>query len=435
MQLASGIDLVSGLVLVVFIATYIAISSEKVNRTATSLLGMGLVGVILWAAGTGSFSSIVAHIEWNIVLFVTSMMIIVTIASGTGMFQFLAIELTRPTHANTRQLYIAFLSFVYVISLALDTTSTMLIMAPLTIELCKSLEIDFRPFLISEAVVCNFASIPSIVGAVPNLVIAEETALDPGLLFITLMPLSLILFLVSIPILLRYFEVFLGTSQQDAVDEILLVNSRFMIRSQKDFYASIVALFVLVLVFTFGHQFGFETSMIAILVASILLIGSREKVDDILQRVNWGTIFFLVGLFGLVAALDLTGIIDFIAVVVGDLIGDNEIVALVFMIWIPGVLSAVIDNIPISAVVAPIAIQFAWISPLLPIALIVGVNIGGFLLPIGCPANILAMAFAEKEQKTISMREFAKIATPLALLMLAISTGWFILISWISHLL
>ncbi|MDF1537599.1 MAG: SLC13 family permease [Candidatus Thorarchaeota archaeon] len=431
MQITGGIDFVSGLVLVVFIATYLVISSEKVNRTATSLLGMGLVGVILWAAGAGTFSSIVEHIEWDIVLFVTAMMIIVTIASGTGMFQFLAIQLTRPTHANTRQLYIAFLAFVFVISLALDTTSTMLIMAPLSIELCKSLEIDFKPFLISEAVVCNFASIPSIVGAVPNLVIAEETGLDPGLLFISLMPLSLILFLVSIPILLRYFEIFLGTSQQDAVDEILLVNSRFMIRSQKDFYGSIIALFVLVLVFTLGHESGFETAMIAILVASILLIGSREKVDDILQRVNWGTIFFLVGLFGLVAALDITGIIDFIAVAVGAMIGDNEIIALAFMIWIPGLLSAVIDNIPISAVVAPIAVQFAYISPLLPIALIVGVNIGGFIFPIGSPANILAMAFAEKEHNTISMKEFAKIATPLGILMLVIATGWFILLSMI----
>jgi Na+/H+ antiporter NhaD/arsenite permease-like protein len=426
-----GIDLVGGLVLAVFIGTYLAISTEKVNRTATALLGMGIVGVILWAAGVGTFDSMVHEIEWNIVLFVTAMMIIVTIASSSGMFQFLAIEFTRPTHANTRQLYIAFLAFVFVISLALDTTSTMLIMAPLTIELCKSLEIDFRPFLISEAIVCNFASIPSIVGAVPNLVIAEATVLDQGLLFVSLMPLSVILFLVSLPILLRYFDVYLVEGQEDLVDEILLVEPKFMIRSQRDFYLSIIALLVLVISFTVGHSSGFQPAMIAILVAAVLLIAAREKVDDLLQRVNWGTVFFLVGLFGLVAALQIAGIIDAIEIAVGALIGDNEILGIVFMVWVPGLLSAVIDNIPISAVVAPIAYQFASVSPLLPIALIFGVNIGGFILPIGSPANILAMAFAEKEHKRITMKEFAKIATPLGILMLLIGTGWLLLLQFI----
>ena len=219
-------DLVGGLVLAVFIGTYLVISTEKVNRTATALLGMGLVGIILWASSLASFSEVIGHIDWHIVLFVTSMMIIVTIAAGSGMFQFLAIEMTRPTQANTKRLYIAFLVFVFVISWVLDTTSTMLIMAPLTIEICKSLDIDFRPFLISESIVTNFSSIPTIVGAVPNLVIAEETLMDQGLLLATMGPLSVILFLVSLPILLRYFEVFLTKpGESDLMDEVLLVDA------------------------------------------------------------------------------------------------------------------------------------------------------------------------------------------------------------------
>ncbi len=424
-------DVVGGFVLAIFIGTYLAISTEKVNRTATALLGLGLVGIVLWSAST-EFNVLVEHIEWQIVLFVTAMMIIVTVASGSGMFQFLAIEIAKPTHADTKQLYIAFLSFVFVISLVLDTTSTMLIMAPLTIELCKSLDIDFKPFLISEAVVCNFASIPSIVGAVPNLVIAEETVIDQGLLFITLMPLSIILFLISLPILLRYFDAVLSVpSAEEVVDEILLLDPHHMIRSKRDFYASIIAILVLVVSFTIGHSIGFAPSMVAIIVASFLLLISREWVDDILKKVNWGTIFFLIGLFGLVAALGITGIIDEIGIAIGALIGDDKLVAIVFMIWVPGLLSAVIDNIPISAVVAPIANLFAPISPLLPIALIFGVNVGGFILPIGSPANILAMAFAEKEHDRISMSEFAKIATPLGFLMLGVGTIWLMLMSLI----
>jgi Na+/H+ antiporter NhaD/arsenite permease-like protein len=434
MQASGGPDLVSIVVLLIFIGTYVVISSEKVNRTATSLLGLGLMGLTIWAAGIGTFSTLVEQIEWHIVLFVMAMMVIVTIASGSGMFQFLAIELARPTASDTRRLFITLLSFVFVISLFLDTTTTVLIMAPLTIEICKGLELDFRPFLISEAVVCNFASIPSVVGAVPNLVIAGETGLDAGFMFIALLPLAVILFLVSVPIFLRYFSVMLCPSKDELVDELSWVDATYMIRSQRDFYASIIAMILLALGFVFGNAANFEPSMVAIIVAAVLLIETREKVDDVLTRVNWGTVFFLVGLFGLVAALDITGIITLIGELIGLLVGDNALLATIFMIWVPGLLSAVVDNIPISAVVAPIAYQFAYLSPLLPLALILGVNVGGFILPIGAPANILVMAMSEKEHKRISMIEFARIATPLGLMMLAIGTGWLVMLSFLMGL-
>lgn len=421
--------MVAEIILAVFVITYIAISSEKVNRTATALLGMGVVGIVLWATRSGTFSDIVHLIEWNTILFVTAMFIIVTIAASSGMFQYLAIEMARPTQGETKRLFVTMLGFVFVISLFFDTTSTMLIMAPLTIELCKALEIDFRPFLISEAITCNFASIPSVVGAVPNLIIANDAAVDAGLLFESLMPLSLILFLTSLPLLLRFFDDQLKPSEDYLVSQMMLINPQYMIRSRADFYLSIIAMFILVLGFTLGPSYGIEPAMIAITVAAAFLIVSREWVDEILKRVNWGTIFFLIGLFGLVAALNHVGIIIALGDAIGAFIGGNEIVGIVFMTWVPALLSAVIDNIPISLVLAPIAGQFAALSPLLPIALIFAVNIGGFLLPIGSPANILAIALSEKERRPISMLEFLKVGAPLALLMLSIGTGWLLFVS------
>ncbi len=422
--------MVAEIILAVFVVTYIAISSEKVNRTATALLGMGAVGIILWATNSASFSVLADHIEWPTILFVTAMFVIVTIAASSGMFQYLAIELTRPTQGETKRLFVALLGFVFVISLFFDTTSTMLIMAPLTIELCKALEIDFKPFLISEAITCNFASIPSVVGAVPNLLIADKAEVDAGLLFEILMPLSIVLFLVSIPLLLRYFGNQLNPSDDDLVAQMMLIDSRYMIRSRLDFYLSIVAMLILVLGFTLGPAYNLEPAMIAITVAAALLLLSREYVDEILKRVNWGTIFFLIGLFGLISALEIVGIIESLGTVIGDLIAGNEILGVVFMTWVPALLSAVIDNIPISAVLAPIALPFATTIPILPIALIFAVNVGGFLLPIGAPANILALALSEKEHRPITMVEFAKIGAPLALLMLSIGTAWLLLVSF-----
>lgn len=423
---------VGTLILLVFIGTYLAISSEKVNRAATSMVGMGIAGLVLWGFGT-DFNILVESIEWPTILFIVSMMAIVSVAGHSGMFQYLALTLAKPTGGNTRRLFMVFIVFVFVISFVFDTTSTMLIMGPLTIEVCKALEIDFKPFLIAEAVTSNYASIPSIVGAVPNLVIAEEvfnsgvTGFDGGLLFVLMMPLAIILLVVTLFILLRVFKNQLLDSTEETADEVFVVAPQHMIRARSDFYLSIVAIAILALAFTFGQGSGLEPSLVAIIVAFLVLLLTRERVEDILSEINWKTVFFLIGIFGLVAALKIVGFIDDIGTGVGAIVSGNIGGAVAFLVWVPALLSAVIDNIPVSIVLAPIASSLAVLTPVFPAILVFAVNVGGYLLPIGAPANLLAMAMSEDEDDPISFKTFAIIATPLAIVHLLIGTGWFFL--------
>ncbi len=427
---------VGTLILLVFIGTYVLISSEKFNRAAMSMTGMGIAGLVLWIYGT-RFSDLVLDIEWGTILFIVSMMAIVAVAGHSGMFQYIALTLAKPTGGNTSRLFTVFIVFVFVISLVFDTTSTMLIIGPLTIEVCKALEIDFKPFLISEAITSNFASIPSIVGAVPNLVIADQVlkaqvyGFDGAFLFIVMMPLSIILLIVTLFILQRVFQNQLFDSHEDIVEQVFVVSPQHMIRSRADFYLSLVAILFLALAFTIGQGSGLEPPLIAIIVAFTVLLVAREKVENILSEINWNTVFFLIGIFGLVAALDLIGFIDDIGTAVGAIVGGEIGGAVSFLVWVPALLSAVIDNIPVSIVLAPIAAELASLSLVFPAILVFAVNVGGYLLPIGAPANILAMALSENEHDRIDFKAFAKIATPLALLHLLIGTGWLFLMSTI----
>ncbi|MHA1862456.1 MAG: SLC13 family permease, partial [Candidatus Thorarchaeota archaeon] len=144
---------IAGAVLVVFIGSYILISTEKVNRTAMSLLGVAIVGVILYIAleievltgvdhGGVEFSVLIAHIDWTTIMFIIAMSIIVGVAAASGLFQFIGLKIAARSQGKHRKLFITFLVFVSGISLFFDTVSTMLIAAPLTIEICKALEID-----------------------------------------------------------------------------------------------------------------------------------------------------------------------------------------------------------------------------------------------------------------------------------------------------
>jgi len=425
---------VGTLVILIFIGAYLAISSEKVNRAAMSMTGMGFAGLVLWGFGT-SFSTLIHSIEWSTILFIVSMMAIVSVAGHSGMFQYIALTLARPTGGDTKRLFTVFIVFVFFVSIVFDTTSTILIMGPLTIEVCKALEIDFKPFLIGEAITCNFASIPSIVGAVPNLVIAEEvyqagvTGFDAGFLFVVLMPLSVILLFVTLFILQRVFKGQLGDTEEEIVDEVFVVVPQHMIKSRSDFYLSLVAIAILTLAFTFGQGSGLEPPLVAIIVAFTVLLMTRERVENILSEINWNTVFFLIGIFGLVAALKIVGFIDDIGAAVGAVVAGDAGSAVAFLVWVPAVLSAIIDNIPVSIILAPIAASLAALSPVFPAILVFAVNVGGYLLPIGAPANLLAMAMAEDEHDPISFKTFAKIATPLAIIHLLIGTGWLFLMS------
>jgi len=420
-------------ILVIFIGTYAIISSEKVNRTAMSLLGMALVGVILWIGtefNDETFEELIVHIEWTTIIFVIAMSVIVSVAASSGLFQYIALRIAKPSGGDHKNLFITFLVFVAGISLFFDTVSTMLIIAPLTIEICKALEIDFKPFLISEAIVCNFSSIPSIVGAVPNLVIAGETGLDVGFLFLTFMPLSIILFLVSLPILLRWYGKTFGTTDEYRVDVVFSIAPTTMIKDRWDFNISAVAIIFLVIGFALGPSYGIVPPMTALLVASFMLLLAHEKANEFLNRIGWPTVFFLVGLFGLVVALELTGLIDALGDVVGAIVGDNATFATVFLVWIPAMLSAFLDNLPVSAVLAPIARDFAIVSPVIPLALVFAVNIGGYIFtPLGSPANMVAIGLSEAEHNPIPFIEFMKIGTLLGMIHLAIGTGYLLLIT------
>jgi len=424
-------DLAGLLVIIVFVIVYAAITSERINRTAISLTGMAVVALILWILGVSDFKILTEHIEWSTILFITGQMIIVAVSRASGMYQYLALTLARPTAHNPRRLFISLIVFVFFISLFFDTTSTMLIIGPLTIEICRALGLDFKPFLISEAIVANYASIPSVVGDVPNLVIWDTTRISAGLMFVALIPLSFLFLLISLPIMLRHLDRTLGERDMTRCEELLAIDPRSLIHSRTEFYMSVVAMIAIVLAFTIGNAVGLEPALVVVAIAASMLVLTRHEVDNVLRQVGWGTIFFIIGLFGIVAAMSLTGVLDGLSLWAASVVGTDKVMTTLFMAWIPGLLSAVIDNVPIAAVLAPLAATFAGVSPVVVLALIFGVNVGGFILPIGSPANIIALAISETEKDPIGIVGFAKIATPIALLMMLVGTGYLYLLTFL----
>jgi len=410
------------LVLVIFIVTLLLIMTERIDETAITIFGMSLAGVVLLLFDGIAFSDYLVEIEWGSIMFIAAMLIIVAVAASSGMFQYLALILVRRTQGNPRKVFLSMMGFVFVISLFLDPLPTMLVIGTFTVEICRAIDMDFRPLLISEVIVANFASFPTIVGSVPNLVIAVWTGVNAGLTFLILMPLSLLLFGITIPIfLMQYKDSFVEQETHDS-DFIFLLPPRVMINSRRDFYLSVIAMIILLTGFMVAPSFDLDVTMIALLVASGMLIFSEKRAKEFIRQLSWDTIFFLIGLFGLVVALKLTGTVTDLANGLGAITGGNIFVAIMLMIWIPGLALSAVDNIPVAAVLAPLAVQFGDLNPVVPMALLAGTNVGGYAIPFGDAPNMIAVDLAEKGHRPITFMDFTKAVLPIAILHMIIIT-------------
>jgi len=423
-------DVTGVIILIILIITLLVIVSERVNETATALFAMSIVGGVLYITNGLTFSEFVLLMPWDTILFVTAMLIVVAVAASSGMFQYIALVLVHRTRGNPRMIFVTFMGFVFVISLFLDPLPTMLVMGAFTVEVCKTIDMDFRPVLISEVIVANFASIPSLVGSVPNLVIVVESGIEVGFMFAVLMPLALILFAITIPLLLRQFGDKLVSDEGADWNVLYMIKPSVMIKSRHDFYLSLIAMTTLVLGFTIG-ALRVEASLIAMLVASGMLVFSHERAKDLIRHLSWDTIFFLVGLFGIIAALESANVISEFVNGMLALIGQNIFLAIGLMIWIPGLVLSIIDNIPIAALLAPLGLQLGAINAVVPLSLIVGTNIGGYIIPFGDAPNMIAVGLAADEGKAISFWNFTKIAFPLGLLHLIVSMLYLFIVGFL----
>ncbi len=419
-------DLPAILVLTIFVVTLVVIMSEKIDETATALFGMSLAGAVLFFGLGISFDTYILLIDWSSIMFIAAMLIVVAVAASSGMFQYISLLLMRRTGGNPRHVFFGFMIFVLGISLFLDPLPTMLVMGTFTVEVCSAINMDFRPLLISEVVIANLASIPTIVGSVPNLVIALLTDVNAGLLFIIMMPLVLILFLVSLPLLLWYFKDAWPHESYD-IDFLCQIPLGSMIKSRRDFYLSMVAMALLLI----GFMMGVQLTLVALLVASGMLVFSQRKAKELIQKLSWDTLFFLIGLFGLIVALVQTNIVAELGAGLVTITGGNVLIAIIFMIWIPGFALSPVDNIPVAAVLSELAVQLGSLNPVVPMALMAGTNIGGYAIPFGDAPNMIAMNLAEKNQRKITFMDFTKVVVPLALLHLVITTVYCILVSFL----
>ncbi|GMB08998.1 ArsB/NhaD family transporter [Thermolongibacillus altinsuensis] len=420
------------LAIAIFLGAYAIIISEKVNRAIIALLGAALMiifGIVdLHKAYTH-------HIEWGTITLLIGMMILVGITSKSGFFQYVAVKAAKMAKGNPINILVILSLLTAFLSAFLDNVTTVLLIVPVTFSITRMLHVNPVPFLISEVLFSNIGGTATLIGDPPNIMIGSANKhLDFNDFLINLAPVILVIMAVTIGIL--YF-IYRKQLKADAklIEQLMKLDEKQYIKDAVLLKKSVSVLGLTILGFILHSLIHVDAAVIAMTGAIILmLIGVKEHdLEDVFASVEWVTIFFFAGLFTLVGGLVDIGLIKSLAEKALEVTGGDIAVASYLILWVSGVASATIDNIPFVATMIPLIQDMAvgmGLSPDSPQidvlwwSLALGACLGGNGTLIGASANVIVAGMASREGHGFSYFDFLKIGAPLTFIALLISHAY-----------
>jgi Na+/H+ antiporter NhaD/arsenite permease-like protein len=439
----------------VLISIYIILSLEIIHRGSLALLGATII--ISAAIGFGALQPeesldfiIEEAIDFNTIGLLLGMMIIVAILGETGVFYWVGIKATNLSKGNLWKLMLLLSTFTAIASMFIDNVTTILLMVPVTLSIVRILKVPPIPFILSQALVSNIGGSATLIGDPPNILIGSAANIDFNSFLIYMGPTVAIVFVASL-FLLRFFfrkDLQINEKQEQADDHMAIENhgktnlaaeliqpqeGSSFIKDKNLLKKCMIVLVGVIVLFSLQNLHHLEVSVIALGGAAILLVISRAHFERILHEVDWSTLIFFTGLFIIVGIAQHVGLISILSSAAINLTGGNFWNTYIMIIWLSGIASAFVDNIPFTATMIPLVetlndepnialtVDEFQISPLWW-ALALGADFGGNGTLIGSSAGVVAAGLSEKFGYRISFVRWFKVGFPFMLVTLAIAT-------------
>ena len=414
------------------ILAYIFIALERIPKVTIALLGGALTIVLGLVSQTKTLGDginphyFINFIDFNVIFLLVSMMVIVSITTRSGVFNWIANELLKFTKGHPVKVLCALGLFTAVTSAFLDNVTTVILIMPITFAIAKKLDIDPIPFLLTEIFSSNIGGTATLIGDPPNIIIGSAGGLSFIDFIKELTPVILVIMCVILTVLAFIFRKKLHASQ-DKMDEVAKIDNSHTITDKALMIRSTLILAFVILGFMLHDVTHIETCVVAMLGASILLI--FEKPNEILQDVEWNTIFFFIGLFIIIGGLEASGGIKLMAEWILKVTQGSQAATSMIILWASGVISGIIDNIPYTATMAPMLVEIektmgATYAYPLWWALSLGACLGGNMTIIGAAANVIVSENAAKSGHPISFMRFLKYGVGVVAISLLISTAY-----------
>lgn len=404
---------------VIFVGAYALIIWDKFDRTIVSLTGASLMVLLRITSQESAFG----HIDFNTIVLLISMMLIVMIVKRTGVFEYLAVKTVKVAKAEPVIILILLSLITGIVSAFLDNVTTILLILPVTLSVAEELKVNPVPFIISSVFASNVGGTGTLIGDPPNIMIGSSVGLTfldfAKNLGVIILP---ILILTTLIFAFIYKKALITTDELKA--KVMAVNEKECIKNKVLLNKGLVVLGLTVLGFILHGVLHYESATIALTGAVILMFISGENIEEVFKEVEWKTIFFFAGLFIMVGGIQETGIIKLIAENVLHLTNGDLMLTAFAILWVSAIASAFIDNIPFVATMIPMIKDMGALSGMTldPLwwALALGACLGGNGTIIGASANVIATGMSEQHGHKITFGQYFKLAFPIMLLTIVI---------------
>ncbi len=423
--------IISGAILLI---AYVFIASEKIQKSVVALFGASLTLLLGLLPFHGHYDGdlgkyirgVFDYVEFEVIFLLIGMMIIVHIASRSGVFKWIALQILKATKGHPKLVLFALAAFTAVASAFLDNVTTVVLIMPVTFVIAKEFDADPVPFLITEVLASNIGGTATLIGDPPNIIIGAKAGLSFMDFVNELTFIIAIIFVISVSVLIFLFRKGLKATKEKMEHIANLDNSK-TIEDKNLMIRSMITLALVILGFVTHDITGIPAYAFAVAGASFLLL--FEKPKEIYRDVEWLTIFFFIGLFIIIGGFEANGGIGFLADKLIELTHGSLEAATMFILWGSGILSGIIDNIPYTATMAPLIAQVQHTLPYAgeghhPLwwALSLGACLGGNLTIIGAAANVIVSETATVKGHPISFMRFMKYGALITFISLTLSS-------------
>lgn len=416
----------------IFIVVLIIIFSEKVNRTIVAMVGATLMVVAGIYFGFYNQEQAVEVVDFNTLGLLIGMMILVGLLEPTGFFQFLAVMAAKISKGKPIRLLIFLTAVTSLVSMVLDNVTTVVLIAPVTILICEILGYNTRPFLISEAILSNIGGMATLVGDPPNILIASAANFTFVDFLRNALPIVLVTWLVTIIVLNYLFRKELQSSKIiDNGAVVAQLNPKEAIKEPKIVFIVLVMIAIALIGFIFEDLIKLEPSVIAIGASSLALLWvNPSKVKEVFNLVEWDVLVFFSSLFILVGGLENAGVLHYLAQAILSIGNLPPVILGVSLLWIVALLSAIVDNIPITIAIIPVILELETMGiPVAPLwwALAFGAGLGGNGTIIGSTANVIVTSLSDRTRYPITPMLWNKKGLPVMFISLTVVSGLYVL--------
>ena len=382
------------------------ILTERLNRMITGLLGAVLMVIFGIAFGFYSEEQSAAAIDFNTIGLLLGMMVLIALLEPTGFFEFLAVWMGRFSRGRPVLLLFLMGLLTSVVSMFLDNVTTVVLIAPITLVICEILGLSPQPFLISEAILSNTGGVATMVGDPPNVLIASAAGLSFVDFLTHSLPIIVLVWVVAFGLLRWLFRAQLPACAPNE-GAIFLLDPKEALTDRKTTLRVLVVIAGAVLFFILEEQLHIRPALVALAASAVALAWIQPPVQETLKRIQWDVLIFFAALFVMIGGLEASGALAVVSLAITQMQSLPIALLGVIILWVVALLSAIVDNIPITLALIPIIQNLEQAGlPAAPLwwALVFGAGLGGNGTIIGSTANVVVASLSEKTHSPITSK-------------------------------